>query len=80
MGTAKLVQGLQQRLHRGFTVQCRTIGGSDQHRRNLRIVTHFLFEHPEVQALGVQRSIDRNLHIGQQRPTIGGSATLLKVG
>ncbi|MNP00538.1 hypothetical protein D3C76_923300 [compost metagenome] len=79
LGTAKLVQRLQQGLHGRIAVQGSAVGGGDQHRSDLRVVAHFLLEHLQVQALGVQRPLDRHLHIGQQRPTIGGSAALLQV-
>ncbi|MNN35924.1 hypothetical protein D3C81_1497920 [compost metagenome] len=79
LGTAKLVQGLQQRLHRCFTVQRGAVGSRDQHGGNLRVATHFLFEHLQVQALRVERPLYRHLHIGQQRPAIGGSTALLQV-
>ncbi|MNP10184.1 hypothetical protein D3C76_1023240 [compost metagenome] len=55
------------------------VGRSDEHGSHLRVVMHFLFQHLQVQALGVERTLDRQLHIGQQRPAIGVGPALFEI-
>ncbi|MCY1453904.1 hypothetical protein D9M71_709290 [compost metagenome] len=78
LGCTQLVQRLHQTLHRAITMQCSAVGSGDEHGCDLWIVADLGFQHLEVQPLGLQAALDRQLHVGKQRAAIGGGAAPLE--
>ncbi|MNI46607.1 hypothetical protein D3C73_1010790 [compost metagenome] len=67
---AQAMQRLGQGLHSGAVVLGRAVGGGDQHSGNLRIGADFVFQHRQVEAIGIEAAFDRHLHVGHQRRTV----------
>ncbi|MNN13314.1 hypothetical protein D3C81_1263430 [compost metagenome] len=63
---AKTMQGLGQGLHSLAQVLCSAVGRGDQDGGDLRVRAHLFFQQPQVEAIGIQAALDRQLHIGQQ--------------
>jgi hypothetical protein len=56
----------------------RAVGGGDQHRGDLRVCADLVFQHRQVQAVGIEAALDRHLHVGHQRRAIGQFAATLQ--
>ncbi|MCY1464720.1 hypothetical protein D9M71_827820 [compost metagenome] len=56
----------------------RAIGSSDEHSSDLRIGTDFVFEHGQIEAVGIEAALDGYLHVRHQRRTFGQLAATLQ--
>ncbi|MCY1424672.1 hypothetical protein D9M71_404280 [compost metagenome] len=65
LGRAQGLQCMQQRLNGASAMVRRAIGRCDQNRRDLRVGAHFLLKHLQVQALGIEATFDRHVHVCQ---------------
>ncbi len=69
---AELVQRLGHGLHRAATLMLGSaVGRRNQHASNLRVGADLFFQQFQIQASGVEATLDRHLHIGHQRRAFG---------